>query len=369
MAKVTYLFLFSYLCLFVVSTLKIEIFYYLMHSAITSYRMLYFFIALLLLLLFLFELIFGSVAFSLSQVYHAIIHPLEADAATKILWSFRLPRACTALLAGAALSVCGVQMQTLFRNPLADPYILGISSGAGFGVAIFVMGFSAGTFSTGVPLLMNLGIASAAWMGALVVSALVMAASKRLSSTGSLLILGIMIGSVGSAFISMLQYISSASSLKMYVLWTFGSFSGVMGTSLLIMGILVILGIGLSIFNIKDLNALNMGETYSKSLGVNINGVKNRIFISTALLAGSVTAFCGPIGFVGIAVPHLARMFFKNANHKTLIPSAALLGACVMLFADLVSQLPGSHKVLPINTVAAMLGIPVVILIILQNRS
>jgi iron complex transport system permease protein len=185
----------------------------------------------------------------------------------------------------------------------------------------------------------------------------------------SLLILGIMIGSVGSALISLLQYFSSASALKMFVLWTLGSFSGVIGAPLVMMTLLVISGLALSIYNIKPLNALNMGETYAKSLGVNVNGVKNRIFISTALLAGSVTAFCGPIGFIGIAVPHLARILFKNANHRTLIPSAALLGASVMLLADLIAQLPGSEQVLPINTVTALLGIPVIILIILQTRS
>jgi len=326
-------------------------------------------LALLLALLFLLELIFGSVSISLKQLYFAVIHPQQEDVVAKILYSFRLPRACAALLSGVALSICGVQMQTLFRNPLADPYILGISSGAGLGVALFVMGFSAGTFSAGGAWIMNLGIASAAWIGALAVSFVVMVAAKRLRSTMSLLILGIMIGSVGSAFISMLQYVSSASALKMYVLWTLGSFSGVTGTPLAIMALLVLLGLGLSVYNIKALNVLTMGEIYAKSIGVNINGVKNRIFISTALLAGSVTAFCGPIGFVGIAVPHIARMLFKNANHKVLVPSAALLGGCMMLFADFVSQLPGTQQVLPINTVTALLGIPVIILIILQNRS
>ena len=340
-----------------------------MHSPKPSYRSLYVFITSLLALLFLCELIFGSVSLSLPHLLQAALHPQNKDAAAIILWSFRLPRACTALLSGAALSVCGVQMQTLFRNPLADPYILGISSGAGLGVALFVMGFSASAFSLSGSWVTNIGIASAAWVGALAISFMVMVAAKRLRSTMSLLILGIMVGSVGSAFISMLQYVSSASALKMYVLWTLGSFSGVVGASLFIMALLVLLGLGLSVYNIKELNALNMGETYAKSLGIHINGVRNRIFISTALLAGSVTAFCGPIGFIGIAVPHLARMLFKNANHKVLIPSAALLGSCAMLFTDLVSQLPGSKQVLPINTVASLLGIPVIILIILQNRS
>ena len=340
-----------------------------MHNPIQSYRLSYILFAIVLALLFVCELIFGSVSFSLQELCYVVFHPKEVNAAAKILWSFRLPRAVTALLSGAALSVCGVQMQTLFRNPLADPYILGISSGAGLGVALFVMGFSSGIFSARLPWMMNLGIAWAAWIGALALSFLVMAAAKRLKNTMSLLILGLMMGSVGSAFISLLQYFSSTSALKMYILWTLGSFSGVTGASLVIMALLVCAGLGMSIYNIKALNALTMGETLAKSLGVPIHVVRNRIFISTSLLAGSVTAFCGPIGFIGIAVPHLSRMLFKNANHKVLLPSAALLGACMMLLTDLVSQLPGSRQVLPINTVAALLGIPVIILIILQNRA
>ena len=340
-----------------------------MHHTTRTYRTRYFFLTIILIVIFLAETVFGSVSIPIDQLFHALLHPKGTDFAARILWSFRLPRATTALLAGVALSVCGLQMQTLFRNPLADPYVLGISSGAGLGVAFFVMGFSAGVFSAGISWMMNLGIAAAAWAGALAVSFVVMAAAKRLSSTMSLLILGIMIGSVGHALITMLQYVSSASALKMYVLWTLGSFSGVSDTSLVIMATLVVTGVFLSVYNIKDLNALLMGEVYAKSLGVQMNAIRRRIFISTALLAGSVTAFCGPIGFIGIAVPHLARMIFKNANHKILIPACALLGATMMLTADFVSQLPGTQQVLPINTVAALLGIPVIILIILQNRS
>ena len=333
---------------------------------IRSYRIHYAALIILLAAIFITELVFGSVSFSLSQIVQALFHPHEGDFAAKIVWSFRLPKAIAALLSGAALSVCGIQMQTLFRNPLADPYVLGVSSGAGLGVALFVMGFSSGVFSASFPWLMNLGTTSAAWVGALFVSFLLMVAAKRFVNSMSLLILGIMIGSVGGAFISMLQYISSTSALKMYVLWTLGSFTGVTGVSLIIMAVVVVLGLIVSIYNIKDLNVLMMGETYATSLGVKMGAIRRRIFISTALLAGSVTAFCGPIGFIGIAVPHLSRMIFKNANHKVLIPSGALLGASMMLFADFLSQL--TVPVLPINTVTALLGVPVIILIIIQNR-
>ncbi|MCL1973765.1 MAG: iron ABC transporter permease [Bacteroidetes bacterium] len=333
-----------------------------------SYRLYYLLLFILLVLIFLAELMFGSVSIPPGRLFDALLHPKGADFATTILWSLRLPRACTAILAGSALSVCGLQMQTLFRNPLADPYILGISSGAGLGVAFFVMGCSAGMAGTGSAWFINTGIASAAWAGALAVSFMVMFAAKRLNNNMSLLIFGIMIGSAGSAIISLFQYFSSASELKTFVLWTMGSFSNVVGIPLGIMTILVGFGLALAVYNIKILNVLLMGETYAKSLGLHMNAVRNRIFISTALLAGSVTAFCGPIGFIGIAVPHLGRMLFKNANHKRLIPATALLGACVTLFADFIAQLPGSGQVLPINTVAALIGIPVILMIILQHR-
>ncbi|MDR2584608.1 MAG: iron ABC transporter permease [Prevotellaceae bacterium] len=322
-------------------------------------------LTILLIATFAAELALGSVSIPIHRLWEALIAPQEADTVSKILWTFRIPKACAALLAGVALSVCGVQMQTLFRNPLADPYILGISSGAGLGVALFVMGFSTGLTLT---LLFDLGIVFAAFCGALVVSFLMIWAAKRVESTLSLIILGIMIGSVGSAFISLLQYFSSASELKMYVMWTMGSFSNVTGVNLWIMAVLVVAGIVISILNIKELNVILMGEGYAKSLGINLVSLKRRLFVSTALLAGSITAFCGPIGFIGIAVPHLARMIFKNANHKVLIPSSALLGAVTMLLADLISQLPGSGSILPINTVTALIGIPVIIVIILQNR-
>jgi len=268
------------------------------------------------------------------------------------------------------LSVCGVQMQTLFRNPLADPYVMGISSGGGLGVAFFVMGSS--LFSIGqrsVPWLFDLGTAAFSWLGALAVMLLVMAASRRLKSNMSLLILGIMIGSAASALIGLIQYFSDAPALKSYMLWTMGSFGNVTGDRLLIMTALCLSGLLLSVYNIKDLNVLLMGEQYAQNLGISLSRVRNRIFLATTLLAGSVTAFCGPIGFIGIAVPHMARMLFRNANHRVMIPASALTGACVMILADIISQLPGTQSVLPVNTVAALMGIPVIIYVIFKNRA
>ncbi|MDD3522775.1 MAG: iron ABC transporter permease [Bacteroidales bacterium] len=325
---------------------------------------------LLLLVLMVADLFLGSVSLSASDVWAALWGHGSSDIVQKIVWNFRFPKMVTALLAGMSLSVCGVQMQTLFRNPLADPYVLGISSGAGLGVAFFVMGSSLfGVGMLSVPWLFDLGTAAFAWMGALAVMLLVLAASRRLKSNMSLLILGIMTGSAASALIGLIQYFSDAPALKSYMLWTMGSFGNVTGARLLIMTVLCLSGLLISVYNIKDLNVLLMGEEYAQNLGISLTKVRNRIFLATTLLAGSVTAFCGPIGFIGIAVPHISRMLFRNANHRILIPAAALTGACMMILADIISQLPGTQSVLPVNTVAALMGIPVIIYVIFKNRA
>ncbi len=281
---------------------------------------------------------------------------------------YRIPKVITAMLSGVALSVCGLQMQTLFRNPLADPFILGISSGAGLGVAIFVMGFSAFGITISSSFAASIGTALSAWLGAFGVTLLLLAVSSRLRDNSSLLIFGIMLGSVVSAIISLMQYLSSSSALKVFVLWTMGSFSGLNPSQIWVLFILIMCGFALSVYNIKDLNALLTGEAYARSLGVNLESTRRRILIATTLLAGSVTAFCGPIGFIGIAVPHIARMLFKNANHKVLMPSAALLGAAIMVFADTIAQLPGQPGVIPINTVSALIGVPIILMIVLKTR-
>ncbi|NLA16147.1 MAG: iron ABC transporter permease [Bacteroidales bacterium] len=326
---------------------------------------------LLFLLLFLVaaDIFLGSVRLPATDVWSALLGSDPQSFAYKIVWNFRIPKMLTALMAGMALSVCGVQMQTLFRNPLADPYVLGISSGAGLGVALFVMGASLFPVITALPWLSGLGTVAFAWMGALAVMMFIVAASKKMKSTMGLLVLGIMIGSAGSALIGLLQYFSDAPALKHYVLWTMGSFSNVSGHKLVIMASLCLAGLILSIRNIKDLNVFLMGQTYAESLGISTVRVRNRIFLATTLLAGSVTAFCGPIGFIGIAVPHICRMIFGNANHRTLIPASALLGAALMVLADIISQMPGSQSVLPVNTVAALMGIPVIIYILLKDKA
>ncbi len=321
-----------------------------------------------LLLFALADIFLGSVLIPFKDVLQALMGKNVSEFVDKIIWNYRIPKTITAVLAGIALSVSGLQMQTLFKNPLADPFILGISAGAGFGVALFVMGFSAAGIDISNSLLANFGTAAAGWLGALGVTLLILIVSERLRDNLSILIFGIMLGSVLSALISLLQYLSDSSALKVFVLWTMGSFAGLNQNQLGILILLIISGFAISVYNIKDLNTLLMGETYAKSLGVNLKSTRKRILIATTLMAGGVTAFCGPIGFIGIAVPHIARMIFKNANHKILIPASAILGAAIMLFTDIIAQLPGKSAVIPINTVSAIIGVPVIIVIILKSK-
>jgi iron complex transport system permease protein len=333
-----------------------------------SYFRIYAAIAVSLVVLIIMNLILGSVIIPVRELFASITNNSSISYVNDILWNFRIPKVITALLAGVALSVCGLQMQTLFRNPLADPFILGISSGAGLGVALFVMGSSAFGITMAGSIFFNLGIAAAAWAGAAGVTLLILLVSHRLKENSSLLIFGIMIGSITSAIITLIQYFSSSSELKAFVTWTMGSFSGLTSAQIWIMSMLVFPGIVLSVYNIKELNILLQGEAYAKSLGLNLERTRRRILIATTLLAGSITAFCGPIGFIGIAVPHIARLLFRNADHKVLVPATALTGAAIMVFTDMVAQLPGQSGVIPINTVSALIGVPVILYLIMKSR-
>lgn len=338
-----------------------------------NYAKYYILFAAALVLLFIADILYGSVDIPIKDIFNALFSQSEADSVAgsyvkDIIVDFRIPKAITALLAGIGLSVCGLQMQTLFKNPLADPYILGISASAGLGVAVFVMGGTFLNIDMGSPFFQIFGVAGAAMAGAFALTLLIISLSDRLKNNLSLLIFGIMAGSVASAIINLLQYFTSAASLKMYVIWTMGSFAGLSGVQLAIMGCMVAVGFILSVYNIKDLNALLLGEQYASALGLDVKIIKIRILTATTLLSGSVTAFCGPVGFIGIAVPHIARFVFKDANHKILLPGTALAGGFMMLAADILTQLPGAGSVIPINTVTALLGIPVILVIILRNR-
>lgn len=325
-------------------------------------------LSLLLVILFVASLLLGSVSLQVKEVLGVILGQ-EVDPQTRILVThFRLPKAITALVVGAALSASGLQMQTLFRNPLAGPYVLGISSGASLGVSLFLLGAPLLGVSVASETLRNIGVVGSAWIGAALILAVIMAVSVRLKDIMAILILGMMFGSAASAIVQILQYLSPDSALKSFVVWTMGSLSGVSLQQLGLMSGIVVAGLALSIYLIKPLNLLLLGENYARTMGLNIRWIRFLLFASTTLLAGTVTAFCGPIGFIGIAVPHVARMLTGNADHRVLMPASMLMGSVMMLLCDIIAQLPGHEMVLPVNTITALLGIPIIVLVIVRNR-
>ncbi|WP_279093590.1 iron ABC transporter permease [Alistipes finegoldii] len=321
-------------------------------------------LSLLTAALFTADLLVGSVAVALRDIWAALTGGSCDPAVRDIILKIRLLKAVTALFAGAALAASGLQMQTLFRNPLAGPYVLGISSGAGLGVALFLLGapllgVSAHSF------VQSLGIAGAAWLGAALVLLIVMAVSSRIKDIMVILILGMMFGSGVSSMVEILQYLSSEAALKSFVIWTMGSLGDVTGGNLALMLPVITAGLVLSVAVIKPLNLLLLGENYARTMGLNVQRTRTLLFLSTVLLAGTVTAFCGPVGFIGLAVPHLARMLFASADHRVLMPASMLSGAALLLVCDLISK----SLALPINTVTALMGIPVVIVVVVRNRN
>ncbi len=321
-------------------------------------------LSLLTAALFTADLLIGSVAVALHDIWAALTGGSCDPAVRDIILKIRLLKAVTALFAGAALAASGLQMQTLFRNPLAGPYVLGISSGAGLGVALFLLGapllgVSAHSF------VQSLGIAGAAWLGAALVLLIVMAVSRRIKDIMVILILGMMFGSGVSSMVEILQYLSSEAALKSFVIWTMGSLGDVTGGNLALMLPVITAGLALSVAVIKPLNLLLLGENYARTMGLNVQRTRTLLFLSTVLLAGTVTAFCGPVGFIGLAVPHLARMLFASADHRVLMPASMLSGAALLLVCDLISK----SLALPINTVTALMGIPVVIVVVVRNRN
>jgi iron complex transport system permease protein len=335
----------------------------------SRHYLIYGMLLIIVLVLFLLDLLIGSVKITPSRFFDIVFHTgdLHDSLLPTILQEFRMPRCITAILAGMALSVSGLQMQTIFRNPLAGPYVLGISSGASLGVAILVLGVWP-AFSGIMPHVPgNWAILLAAALGAAAVLFLILMVSARVNDIMTILILGLLFGGAVSAIVNILQYFSDEYSLRTFVLWNMGSLSGVTQAQLKVLTPAIIFGLTIALLTGKVLNALLLGETYARTLGVNISLSRFLIFLSTSILAGGITAFCGPIGFIGIAVPHLARMLFKTSNHHSLMPASMLLGAIVMLVSDMICQLPGTDIVLPVNSVTALLGIPVVIWVLLKN--
>jgi iron complex transport system permease protein len=320
-------------------------------------------ILLLLVALILLDIRLGSVPITCADMLgHIAGKGSLSDQQLIILTKFRLPRVATALLAGAALPLCGLQMQTLFRNPLAGPYVLGISSGASFGAALVVLG-------AGAPgLVATWSLALSAWMGAGVVMLLLLFVSRRIRDGLTILILGIMFSSGLAAVISIMQYFSQAEALKSFVIWSMGSLGHVTGAQLWILAFAIIPMLVITLLSGKVLNGLMLGEEYAATMGVKIRSTRTIIFATTSLMAGTVTAFCGPIGFIGIAVPHVARYLFNQSDHRILLPATMITGMAILVMSDLISQLPGSEHVLPINAVTSLIGIPVVIWLVVKNR-
>ena len=322
----------------------------------------------LLLILVLGDLAAGSVNIPLSDIIRLLFSENDQSTSWMTIHYFRFPRVITALIAGVSLSVSGLQMQTVFRNPLAGPYVLGISSGASLGVALVVIGFGAyfgsNVFNIGTSWLLII----AAWSGSSAVLLIILLVSMKTRDVMTILILGIMLGSGISAIISILQFFSGESALKAFVIWTMGSVSSVSNEQIPILLAGFLPGILLSFLIIKPSNAILLGEDYARTMGVRIHKYRILVFISTSLLTGTITAFCGPIAFIGIAVPHICRMLFKTSRQGVLLAGCVITGASVMLLSDIISQLPGTQLILPVNAVTSLIGIPVVIWILLGKK-
>ena len=316
----------------------------------------------LCLLLFLADLAWGSINIPFREIMDVLTGKGESINA-EILLNFRLPKALTAILTGAALSVAGLMMQTLFRNPLAEPYILGVSSGASLGVALVTMA------SGFLPLvLMNSGWAMilAAVIGGALVLFMVLGVSFRIHNAVSLLIVGIMFGTIAGSIVSVMQNFSNPDAIKLFIMWTFGSLSAVTWTYMQVLLPVILLGLLMAVFLHKRLDVLLLGDNYARGLGVSVIQTRFLIILSTGLLAGGITAFTGPIAFIGVAIPHIARGIFKTSTHKILIPATILCGASLLLICDILSQLP--TYTLPINTISSLFGAPIILWIILKKK-
>ena len=319
-------------------------------------------LSLLTAALFTADLLIGSVAVALRDIWAALTGGSCDPAVRDIILKIRLLKAVTALFAGAALAASGLQMQTVFQNPLADPYLLGVSSGAGLGVALFILGAPLLGWAD-FPLLQSAGIVGSGWIGTAVILLGVAIISRKVKNILGVLIMGVMIGYVAGAIIQILQYLSSAEQLKMFTLWSMGSLSHITAGQLSIMIPVVCIGLLLSVACIKSLNLLLLGENYARTMGMSIKRSRTLVFISTALLTGTVTAFCGPVGFIGLAVPHITRLLFDNADHRILMPGTMLTGLIAMLICDIIAK----KFLLPVNCITALLGVPVILWVIGKN--
>ena len=323
-----------------------------------------------LLLAFVLNLSLGQVQIPLKEVLKSVTgNTASKDTWEYIILNFRLPKAITAVIVGIGLSISGLLMQTFFRNPLAGPYVLGLSSGSSLGVAFVILGAGCLPAFLGDVLRSPYGIITASCLGSFLVLLLVLMVSQRLRDTATILIVGLMFSSFTSAMVSVLTYFSTAEQLQKYTFWSMGSLGNLSWANVLILAIALLIGLVLSIFSIKALNTLLLGENYAKSMGLNLQKSRYLIIFATSILAGSITAFAGPIAFIGLAVPHLAKLLFQTSNHSLLFWATLLIGALLMLCCDTISQMPGMDFTLPINAITSILGAPIVIWLLVRKRS
>lgn len=338
-------------------------------TPVQSYTKQFIFLSIALIVVAFLNINFGSVSIPSRDILSILLGDTTIrDSWEIIILNFRVPKAITAILVGSGLSISGLLMQTLFRNPLAGPFVLGISSGASLGVALLILGsgFFGGVFSGLI--MSNWSLAIAASAGASLVLAAVMLAANKVRNTMSILIIGLMFGSLSAAFISVLSYFSEASKIQQYIFWGFGSLGNLSWEEIGVFAFIFSIGIIGILFVIKPLNSLLLGENYAKSLGINIKKSRNIILTITALLTGVITAFAGPIAFIGLAVPHMTKLVFKTSNHKILIPAVAIVGASILLICDMIAQLPTSEFTLPINAITSLFGAPIVIWLLIRKK-
>ncbi len=334
-----------------------------------TYKKHFILLSVLLIVLFFLNISLGSVSIPFKEIFHTLIGDTSIkDSWQTIVLDFRVPKAITAILVGSGLSICGLLMQTLFRNPLAGPFVLGISSGASLGVALLILGSSIFGGFLLTSSISNWSLAIAASLGAFLVLFAVIMAANSIRNTMSILIIGLMFGSLTAAVIAVLVYFSEATQIQQYLFWSFGSLGNLSWSELSVFGSIYLVGVLACLSIIKPLNSFLLGENYAKSLGINIKKSRTIILVITSLLTGVISAFSGPIAFIGLAVPHIAKMLFTTSNHKILIPASAIIGGIVLLICDGIAQLPTSEFTLPINAITSLFGAPIVIWLLLRKK-
>mgnify|MGYP000050329963 FL=1 len=322
-----------------------------------------------IIVLFAMSLIVGSVRIPLADVCDILFDKFDGKESWKyIIMENRLPQALTAMLCGASLAVCGLMLQTAFRNPLAGPDVFGISSGAGLGVAIVMLFLGGSVLTTLFTVSGFLAILTSAFIGAIVVTMIILFLSTMVKNSVLLLIVGLMVGYVSSSAVALLNFFASEEGVKSYMVWGMGNFGGVSMNHMLLFALLCLVGIIASIFLIKPLNIMLLGTQYAESLGINIRQIRNLLLVTVGLLTAVTTAFCGPISFIGLAIPHISRLLFRTDNHQILLPGTVLTGAVIALFCNLICYLPGELGIIPLNAVTPLIGAPVIIYVIIKRR-